>query len=128
MSYQEVWFTSEGTRCSGWHFRSEGDSDRPVVVMAHGFGGTKDSGLEPFAERFADAGFDVFAFDYRGFGSSEGTPRQTISLTGQLADFRGAVAFAGTLTAALALSATASACDTLPSLFVSAHRSISAQL
>lgn len=97
MSYQEVWFTSEGTRCSGWHFRSEGDSGRPVVVMAHGFGGTKDSGLEPFAERFADAGFDVFAFDYRGFGSSEGTPRQTISLTGQLADFRSAVAFAGTL-------------------------------
>ena len=26
---------------------------RPVVVMSHGFGGTKDSGLEPFAERLS---------------------------------------------------------------------------
>ena len=38
-------------------------------VMGHGFGGTKDSGLEPFAERLSGAGLDVLAFDYRGFGS-----------------------------------------------------------
>ena len=38
-------------------------------------------------ERFAAAGIDVYAFDYRGFGSSEGHPRQTISLERQLADF-----------------------------------------
>ena len=52
---------------------------RPVVVMAHGLGGTKDSGLAPFAEGLAEAGLDVLAFDYRGFGASEGEPRQTIS-------------------------------------------------
>ena len=97
MSYREVWFTSDGTRCSGWHFQAAGDADRPVVIMAHGFGGTKDSGLEPFAQRFADAGIDVLAFDYRGFGTSEGSPRQTISLVRQLADFRNAVAFASGL-------------------------------
>ncbi len=67
---------------------------RPVVVMAHGFGGTKDSGLAPFAERFAEAGIDVLAFDYRGFGASDGEPRQTISLERQIADFHSAIAAA----------------------------------
>ncbi len=94
MSYQELSFTSHGTRCSAWHFRASSEHSRPVVVMAHGFGGTKDSGLQPFAERFAAAGIDVFAFDYRGFGASEGHPRQTISLERQLADFHSAIAAA----------------------------------
>lgn len=97
MSYQELSFTSHGTLCSAWHFRASGEHSRPVVVMAHGFGGTKDSGLEPFAERFAAAGIDVFAFDYRGFGASEGQPRQTISLERQLADFHSAIAAAADL-------------------------------
>lgn len=92
MNYRELFFLSHGTRCSAWHFRAAGDHPRPVMVMAHGFGGTKDSGLEPFAERFAAAGVDVLAFDYRGFGASEGRPRQTISLERQLADFHSAIA------------------------------------
>ena len=62
--------------------------------MAHGFGGTKDSGLQPFAERFAAAGLDVLAFDYRGFGTSQGEPRQRISITGQVEDYAAAVAAA----------------------------------
>jgi uncharacterized protein len=97
MTYQELSFDSNGTRCSGWHFQSAGEEPRPIVVMAHGFGGTKDSGLEPFAERFAAAGIDVLAFDYRGFGSSDGQPRQTISLERQIADFHSAIAAARNL-------------------------------
>lgn len=94
MSYQEVTFPSDGVRCSGWHFAAPGPAPRPVVVMAHGFAGTKDSGLEPFAQRFADAGFDVLAFDFRGFGSSEGVPRQSISIERQLQDYESAIAAA----------------------------------
>ncbi|MCF6387018.1 lysophospholipase [Mycobacterium sp. MBM] len=97
MSYRELRFDSHGTDCSAWHFRADGEPMRPVVVMAHGFGGTKDSGLEPFAQRFAAAGIDVFAFDYRGFGASDGRPRQTISLDGQVADFHSAIAAARAL-------------------------------
>ena len=52
---------------------STGRTGAPVVVMGHGFGGTKDSGLEPFADRLSRAGLDVLAFDYRGFGASEGS-------------------------------------------------------
>ncbi len=88
---REFSFDSMGTACSAWHFQAAGTAPRLAVVMAHGFGGTKDSGLQPFAERFAAAGFDVLAFDYRGFGASAGEPRQTISLDRQLADYHRAV-------------------------------------
>jgi uncharacterized protein len=96
MSYLDVNFDSHGVRCHAWHFRAESDAlagphGRPIVVMAHGFGGTKDSGLEPFAERFAAAGADVFAFDYRGFGASEGEPRQSISIKRQVQDYGAAI-------------------------------------
>ncbi len=99
MSRSDLSFDSGGVRCSAWHFMGDGDAfagpaGRPVVVMGHGFGGTRDSGLEPFAERISAAGIDVLAFDYRGFGASEGSPRQTVSVTGQIADFEAAVAAA----------------------------------
>ncbi|MGV0738979.1 alpha/beta hydrolase [Mycobacterium syngnathidarum] len=99
MTYTELAFYSAGDRCSGWHFPAEGDgfagpAGRPVVVMAHGFGGTKDSGLQPFAERFSAAGLDVVAFDYRGFGASDGQPRQSVSVERQMADYGAAVAAA----------------------------------
>lgn len=95
-------FTSAGTRCEAWHVPATSDAlsteaGRPIVVMAHGLGGTKDSGLLPFARAFAEAGLDSFLFDYRGFGASDGTPRQTVSLDGQVADYRAAIAAAGAL-------------------------------
>ncbi|MCK0438494.1 alpha/beta hydrolase [Gordonia alkaliphila] len=101
MSRRSVDFVSGGTRCAAWSFSAAADSPFagddgavPVVVMAHGFGGTKDSGLEPFAERLAAAGLAVFAFDYRHYGDSDGEPRQHISLTGQADDYRAAMAAA----------------------------------
>ena len=99
MTHAELSFSSAGDRCRAWHFVAAADdfagpAGRPVVVMAHGFGGTKDSGLEPFAERFSAAGLDVVAFDYRGFGASDGQPRQSVSVDRQLADYGAAVAAA----------------------------------
>ena len=94
---QSVRFPSSGIDCDAWFFAGssgspfEVDGKRPVVVMAHGFAGTKDSGLAPFAQRFAKAGLAVFAFDYRGFGLSGGQPRQQISLERQADDYRAAI-------------------------------------
>ncbi|MEU4342192.1 alpha/beta fold hydrolase [Nocardia sp. NPDC023852] len=99
-SYRQVSFDSNGVICDAWSFISDQPSlfdrstGRPVVVMAHGFGGTKDSGLEAFAQRFSDAGLAVFAFDYRGFGTSAGEPRQKVSMSGQIEDYRAAVSAA----------------------------------
>jgi pimeloyl-ACP methyl ester carboxylesterase len=59
--------------------------------MAHGFGGTRDAGLRPFAERISAAGVDVVAFDFRGFGASDGEPRQSISIKRQIQDYHAAV-------------------------------------
>jgi len=101
-AFDEVIFDSGGADLHGWHFAGAGDDldtgrGRPVVVMAHGLGGTKDSGLAPYAEGLAKAGLDVLAFDYRGFGASQGEPRQRVSLAGQLEDYRAAMAAAGSL-------------------------------
>lgn len=95
-------FLSAGTTCAADHYPATSDAlttdaGRPVVVMAHGLSCTKDSGLAPFAQAFADAGLDVLAFDYRGFGESGGTPRQVVSLAGQVADLRAAIEHAATL-------------------------------
>lgn len=102
LKHSEVGFDSGGVECRAWHFTGAGDdlaseAGRPVVVMAHGLAGTVDSGLVPFAEALAAAGLDVLAFDYRGFGMSGGTPRQTVSMAGQLADYRAAMAAAARL-------------------------------
>jgi pimeloyl-ACP methyl ester carboxylesterase len=65
--------------------------------MAHGFGGTRDSGLAPFAERFQAAGADVLVFDYRGFGDSAGNQRQLVDHRRHREDYRAVVAHARTL-------------------------------
>lgn len=62
--------------------------------MAHGFGATKDSGLLPFAEAFAEAGLDVLLFDYRCFGESTGEPRQLAWPPRHRQDYMEAVRFA----------------------------------
>jgi uncharacterized protein len=93
----EVTFPSGGERLAAWHFTGEGDAPRPCVVMAHGFGGTRDSGLRPFAERFAAAGLDALVFDYRTFGASTGEPRQLIHWGRHREDYHAAIAFARAL-------------------------------
>ncbi len=93
-------FDSGGVRCVAVHLRGEGDAFagadgmRPCVVLAHGFSATVDSGLLPFAERFAQAGLDALAFDYHHFGASGGEPRQLLSIRRQLEDYAAAIATA----------------------------------
>jgi fermentation-respiration switch protein FrsA (DUF1100 family) len=100
----EVSFYSGGVRCSAVHLAGKAvdafageDGRRPCVVLAHGFAGTIDSGLLPYAERFAAAGLDALAFDYRHFGASDGDPRQLLSIPRQLEDYAAAIAFARSL-------------------------------
>ncbi len=96
---REITFSSDGDRCGAWHLpalddRFDADGARPCVVMAHGFGGTRDTGLLGYAEGFAAAGLDVLVFDYRGFGTSAGSPRQRASYRHQRADYHAAIAAA----------------------------------
>lgn len=96
---RQVTFPSHGVTCGATHLPARSDAltgpaGRPCVVMAHGFGGTRDSGLTGNAEGFADAGMDVFLFDYRGFADSGGTPRQDVSVRRQRQDYHAALAAA----------------------------------
>lgn len=50
--------------------------------------------LAAFAERFCAAGYACLVFDYRHFGTSDGAPRQMLSVSRQLADWEAAIAFA----------------------------------
>jgi len=101
-AYRTVTFASGTDTCDAWHVPAGSDAlatatGRPCVVMAHGLAGTKDSGLLPFATALSAAGLEVLAFDYRGFGRSGGTPRQAVSVRGQVEDYLAAMAAAAAL-------------------------------
>ncbi|WP_405997193.1 alpha/beta hydrolase [Streptomyces sp. NBC_00829] len=96
MSMYEITFPSGKDHCSAWHLPGTGDAfagagGRPCVVMAPSFGGTRDGGLQAYAEGLATAGLDVVLFDYRGFGGSTGTPRQDVSFLRQRQDYHAAI-------------------------------------
>ena len=50
--------------------KSAGEKKLPIIVMAHGWGGNM-AGLRRDAAMFAQAGYFVLAFDYRGWGESD---------------------------------------------------------
>ena len=93
---REVAFLSDGVTCRAWAYVPDAAVPRPLpcIVMAHGLSGTRNASLEPYAERFAAAGFYVVLFDYRYLGDSDGEPRQLISIPRQLEDWKSAIAFA----------------------------------
>ena len=98
----EQTFYSEGTACAARVYRPVAqtvgvDVPRPVIVMGHGFGGVRALRLYAYAERFVAAGYMVVVFDYRGFGESDGSPRQLLDVGMQLQDWRAALSFARTL-------------------------------
>jgi fermentation-respiration switch protein FrsA (DUF1100 family) len=98
MRREDVSFQSAGIECAGWLYHPDGDRDpAPIVIMAHGFGATRDQRLDAYAERFATAGIGALVFDYRHFGSSAGEPRQLLDIRKQHDDYRAALAFARSL-------------------------------
>ena len=84
-------FQSGGVRCAGTFLLPGVERPRSVIIMAHGFGAVRAAGLQPFAQRFVDAGHAVYLFDYRCFGDSEGTPRHWVSPRRHLQDWRAAI-------------------------------------
>jgi dienelactone hydrolase len=90
----KVQFDSSGVDCAGYLYRpAEARGTLPCVVLGHGTAGTMDR-LFVYAEPFAAAGLAVLLFDYRGWGASDGQPRQVIDIGGQLEDWRAAIGFA----------------------------------
>jgi uncharacterized protein len=75
LPYEEVYFkTSDNKRLNGWLI----SSDRTVftVIFCHGNAGNIGHRLEKIA-MLNKLGLNVFIFDYRGYGKSDGAPSES---------------------------------------------------
>ncbi len=72
VTQSQVNILSDGTRISGTVFIPDGpgNSRYPAIAMAHGWGG-EASHLFQYAKKFAEVGYFVLVFDYRGWGKSD---------------------------------------------------------
>lgn len=91
---EDVTFDSCGTECAAWLYRPTGAKNPPIVVMAHGFAAIRALRLDAYAARFAEAGYAVLVFDYRGWGDSAGEPRRVLDVPAQHLDWRAGVTYA----------------------------------
>lgn len=90
-STRTVEFDSDGETCVGTLYLPERPERPPVVVMAPGVGFWRQFGLPAVAERFAEAGFAAFVFDFRHLGDSDGEPRGLVSPSKQINDYEAAI-------------------------------------
>jgi len=92
---RNIEFKSEGLTLRGWlYVPDKAKGPFPTVVMAHGFSGVKEMGLDQYADVFAKGGLAALVYDNRCLGASDGRPRQDIDPTAQMRDYRSAITFA----------------------------------
>jgi pimeloyl-ACP methyl ester carboxylesterase len=94
---QDIVFSSGHEKCAGWFYLPDevaGGAGSPVIIMAHGFSGVKEQGLDPIADRFSASGFAVVVFDFRCFGASGGEPRGQLFPHDMVEDYRNAITWA----------------------------------
>lgn len=85
LEYREVIFPAEdGTQIHSWHI--PGDPAKPLVLFCHGNAGNISHRIDNL-KRLRDLGLNVFIFDYRGYGKSEGKTSEE----GTYSDVRGAL-------------------------------------
>lgn len=88
-SYSDIYFDSEdGTRLHGWWVRPEGDS-KGLMVIVHGNAQNLSAHYRGWIW-LVESGYELFIFDYRGYGKSEGQP----GLAEAVEDTRAALEFA----------------------------------
>lgn len=93
----KIQFESNGCILDARLYDQKSKKKFPVIVMAHGFGARMDWGLYPFADAFAQMGFTVLMFDYRGFGKSQGSIPRLVYHKNHIQDYMAAISFVKTL-------------------------------
>ena len=74
LRYRDVYFTAQdGETLHGWFF--PGEKDHPVILHFHGNAGNISHRLD-LVRHFLQKKLQVFIFDYRGFGRSQGRPSE----------------------------------------------------
>lgn len=95
MQCESVSFFSEGVRLAGDFYRPDdagADDARAGILLCHGYTGVKSLYLPDNARVLTEAGYVVLAFDYKGWGQSEG-PRARLAPFGRVADALAALTF-----------------------------------
>ncbi|KAJ7149846.1 alpha/beta-hydrolase [Mycena crocata] len=86
---------TQGWNIDTWVYTPTGiPGPHPVIVMANGLGCTKRLGLAAYAEEFSAAGYACLVFDYRRWGTSDGTRRNSVYVSEQQEDYRTVVKYA----------------------------------
>lgn len=74
LPYEEIYFrTSDNKKLNGWFIPST--RDEITIIFCHGNGGNIGHRLEKI-QILHNLGVDIFIFDYRGYGKSEGRPSE----------------------------------------------------
>lgn len=92
-----ITFYSEGMRLSGDLYLPDNlpkGERRAGIVLCHGYTGVKDLYLPDNARVLNEAGYVVLTFDYKGWGTSEGTKARLAPLS-RVADVQAAMTFLG---------------------------------
>lgn len=92
-----VTFYSEGHKLSGDLYLPDSlpkGEKRAGIVLCHGYTGVKDLYLPDNARVLNEAGYVVLTFDYKGWGTSEGT-RARLAPLSRVADVQAAMTFLG---------------------------------
>ena len=95
MSKQAVTFYSQGCKLMGDLYRPDdigGGDTRAGILLCHGYTGVKDLYLPDNAAALVAEGYVVLAFDYKGWGESEG-PKNHLNPYGRVADAQAALTF-----------------------------------
>lgn len=80
LSHQAITFrAADSTKLTGWIIpAATAGPDAPWVLVSHGnYGNIGYGGRPQFYAWFRDLGVNLFAYDYRGFGASDGVPSES---------------------------------------------------
>lgn len=74
LNYRDVYFiTNDNIQLHGWFFPKE--NEKPVLIFCHGNAGNISHRIDNI-KLLVERGFQVFIFDYRGYGKSSGSPSE----------------------------------------------------
>lgn len=72
IAYEDIFFqAADGTKLHGWYF--EHGAERQTILLSHGNTGNI-AGRRALLEGLLRTGANIFIYDYRGYGRSEGKP------------------------------------------------------
>ena len=75
LQYEDVQLqAADGVSISAWHILRP--DDQGTLILCHGNGGNMTDRIS-VARAFHEMGLSVLMFDYRGYGTSEGSPDET---------------------------------------------------